>query len=117
DLAVAESNLRKERKDETKKENDERLAKAKELNDKLLQQSRAQRAAGFEDFKAGIELELLEAEKGGEQELALKKKLLNAELQIALENEKLTTNQRKLLIQQYFKDRLQLDKDYAAQRN
>src|SRR5690606_33184866 len=42
---------------------------------------------------------------------------LNAELQIALENEKLTTNQRKLLIQQYFKDRLQLDKDYAAQRN
>ena len=84
------------------------LDKAKELNDKSIQAAAERRAAEFADFKAGIELKLIAAEKGSEEELRIRQDLLRAQLQIDLEAEKLTTNQRKLLIQQYFKDRKDL---------
>lgn len=102
---------------EEKKRLDEKAAQdAKAAAEKRRAEEAAIRAAGFEDFKAGVQLQLLEVEKGTEQELALRKKLLNAQLQIDLENEKLTTNQKKLLIQQYFKDRADLEKQFAKDR-
>jgi hypothetical protein len=120
DITIAGINLQKSLQDEAKAAEEARkraAEKAKQEREKRLAEERAARLAAFEDFKAGIELQLLEVEKGSEKELEIKKKLLNAELQIALENEKLTANQRKLLIQQYFKDRLNLDKEYSSKRN
>lgn len=113
DITIEGINLQKALQDEAKKAAD----KAKQDRDKRLADERAARLAGFEDFKAGVELELLAVEEGSEKQLALKKKLLNAELQIALENEKLTTNQRKLLVQQYFKDAMELQKQFGRDRN
>lgn len=98
---------------EQKKASDEAVAKAKEAADKAREEAKKARAAGFADFKAGIELQLLAVEQGSAEELAIRKKLLNAQLQIDLEAENLTLNQRKLLIQTYFKSR----KDIEAKFN
>lgn len=117
---VLQSQITKQEKEEAKQAEDLRkqlAEKAKQDLEKRLADERAARLAGFEDFKAGVELELLAAEDGSEKQLELRKKLLNAELQVALENEKLTENQRKLLIQKFFKDRLQLEKDFGKSRN
>lgn len=95
-----------------KKEREKGDAEAKKAAEERLKRERELRAAGFEDFKAGIELQLLQVEKGSQEELALRKKLLNAELLIALEGEKLTNNQRKLLLQQYFKERTDLEAQF-----
>lgn len=95
-----------------KKEREKGDADAKKAAEERLKRERELRAAGFEDFKAGIELQLLQVEKGSQEELALRKKLLNAELLIALEGEKLTNNQRKLLLQQYFKERTDLEAQF-----
>jgi uncharacterized protein YunC (DUF1805 family) len=80
--------------------------------EKLREAAAKQRALDFEDYKAGIELKLLAAEKGSSEELDLQKQLLRAKLQIDLEGEDLTINQRKLLIQQFFKDRIDLEKKF-----
>lgn len=110
DIVVAGINLEKALIDERKKG----AEKAKENADKALEEAKKRRAAGFADFKAGIELQLLEAEKGTLKELALRKKLLNAQLQIDLEAEGLTLNQKRLLIQTYFKERKELEKGFNA---
>lgn len=117
DLNVAQSQQRKEESDERQQALDDRLKKQKENNEKALQLAREQRAAEFADFKAGKELEVMAAKEGSDEQLALRKELLRAELAIALEGEKLTNNQRKVLIQQFFKDRLQLEKDFNKARN
>lgn len=96
---------------------EKRLQKQKEADEKALQRARELRAAEFADFKAQQELKILQATKGSDEELAARKSLLRAELLVNLENEKLTNNQRKVLIQQFFKDRLQLEKDFRKQRN
>lgn len=96
---------------------EKRLQKQKEADEKALQRARELRAAEFADFKAQQELKILQATKGSDEELAARKSLLRAELLINLENEKLTNNQRKVLIQQFFKDRLQLEKDFRKARN
>lgn len=102
---------------------DERTEAAKKANDAAKKAaedaaSRAKelRAAGFADFKAGVELRLLAAKEGSEEELNIRKELLRATLQVELDNEKLTQNQRKLLIQQYFKDRVDAEKKFASDR-
>lgn len=84
----------------------------KTLNEKQLEAARKARALEFEDYQAGIELKLLAAEKGSQEELNLQKSLLRAKLQIDLEGENLSINQRKLLIQQFFKDRIELEKKF-----
>lgn len=115
-----EKQLSDERADALKKRQDAAKKAAddeKKRREEALQREKEARAAGFEDFKAGIELELLAVEKGSEEELEIKKRLLRAELQIELDNEKLTNNQRKLLIQTFFKERLALDKQYQKDKN
>jgi len=118
DIQVASINRQKQIADEQKRANDEAIAKAKENAEKAREAAAKQRALEFADFKAGIELRLLEVQKGSEAELDLRKKLLNAQLQIDLEAEGLSQNQRKLLIQQYFKDVKDLganfNKEFAA---
>lgn len=96
---------RKKAADDAKKAAEEAARKAKE-----------RRAAEFADFKAGIELQLLAAKEGSEEQLDLRKQLLRAQLQIDLDNEKLTLNQRKLLIQKFFKERLDAEKAFTANR-
>jgi len=98
--------------EERKKADEEAIARNKELNEKAIAEAAKRRAAEFADFKAGIELQLLAAEQGSIQQLELRKKLLLQELQIALENEDLTNNQRKLLIQTFFKERKELESKY-----
>ena len=65
---------------------------------------------GFEDQIAKEKLKLLQVEKGGQDELKVRQGILKAELQLALNNDKLTFNQRKLLIQQFFADQKELSK-------
>lgn len=89
--------------------------KQKELNKKALEEARKLRLAQFEDFKAGVEIQLLAAEEGSKKQLELRKKLANAQLQIDLEGENLTQNQRRLLIQQFFKDKKDLEKNFNKQ--
>lgn len=114
DLIVASIQLDKQIADERKKAAEDAAAKAKEAAEKARAEADKQRAAGFADFKAGVELELLAAEEGSMKQLELRKKLANAELQIALETEGLTQNQRKLLIQHFFKERKDLEKKFSA---
>jgi hypothetical protein len=116
DIIVKSINLEKqladERKEALKKRSDD-LKKAAEEADRLAKE---RRAAEFADFKAGIELRLLATKEGSEEELEIKKELLRATLQIELDNEKLTLNQRRLLIQEYFKSRIEAEKKFATDR-
>lgn len=107
-VLILGENLKKSVADEAKAA----LEKNKELFDKALAEARERRAAEFADFKAGIELKLIAAEKGSEEELRIRQDLLRAQLMIDLEAEKLTNNQRKLLVQQYFKDRNELQTNF-----
>lgn len=104
--ADTEANQEKEKLDK------DAAAKQKERNDKALEAAKKTRALEFEDYKAGIEVKLLASEKGSAEELDLQKQLLRAKLQIDLEGEDLTLNQRRLLIQTFFKDRLELEKKF-----
>lgn len=117
DRRVLQTNIRTQEADEFKKANEERIERLKRANEKALQLARELRAAEFADFKAGKELEVLAAKEGSDEQLAARKELLRAELAIGLENEKLTNNQKKLLIQQFFKDRIQLEKDFNKANN
>lgn len=112
DVLIASINLEKQLADERKKASDDAIAKAKENNEKAIEAAKKARAAGFADFKAGIELQLVETEKGTLKELDLRKQLARAQLQIDLEAEGLTLNQRRLLIQNYFKERKQLESTF-----
>ena len=107
-ILIAGENLKKSIADEGKAAFD----KSKELGEKALAEAKKRRALEFEDYQAGIELKLLASEKGSADELDLQKQLLRAKLQIDLEGEDLTLNQRKLLIQQFFKDRIELEKTF-----
>lgn len=108
DIIVAGANLTKAQADERQKQFD----KNKELAEKARDEAKKQRALEFEDYKAGIELKLLASEKGSREELELQKDLLRAKLQIDLEGEDITLNQRKLLIQQFFRDRKELERSF-----
>lgn len=112
DVLVTSINLEKQIADEKKKAGDDAIARQKELNDKALEAAKKQRALKFADYKAGIELKILAAEDGSRQELELQKDLLRAKLQIDLEAEGLSLNQRKLLIQTFFKERRDLESKY-----
>jgi hypothetical protein len=115
-ILIKRINLEKQLADEqaeARKKAEDAAKKAAEDAEKLAKE---RRAAAFEDFKAGIELQLLAAKEGSEEQLELRKSLLRAELQIDLDNEKLTLNQRKLLIQQFFKDRIDAEKKFVGDR-
>jgi hypothetical protein len=112
--ALAEE--RKKADEDRKKAAEEAADKAKKAAEDAAKLAKERRAAAFEDFKAGIELQLLAVKDGSEEQLELRKSLLRAELQIALDNEKLTLNQRKLLIQSFFKDRIDAEKKFAVDR-
>lgn len=107
-----ETQAAKEREDALKKAADD----AKKAAEEAARKAKERRAAEFADFKAGIELQLLAAKEGSEEQLDLRKQLLRSQLQIDLDNEKLTLNQRKLLIQQFFKGRLDAEKSFVANR-
>lgn len=107
-----EKQLAEERAEAAKKASDD----AKKAAEEAAQKAKERRAAEFADFKAGIELQLVAAREGSEEQLELRKQLLRAQLQIDLDNEKLTQNQRKLLIQQFFKERLDAEKAFLANR-
>lgn len=111
-VLVTSINLEKTLADEKKKASDDALAKQKELSEKALENAKRQRALEFADFQAGIELKILASEQGSREELDLQKSLLRAKLLIDLEAEGLSISQRKLLIQQFFKDRIDLEKNF-----
>lgn len=112
-LADEREEARKKRADNAKKAAED----AKRAREEALQREKEARAAGFADFKAQVELELLAVEKGSKEELEIRKRLLRAELQQTLDNDKLTDNQRKLLIHKFFAERLQLEKDFAKEKD
>lgn len=124
DIAIKAINLEKqiadERAEAAKKRKDEAkqaAEDAKKAREDQLQKEKEARAQGFADNKAFVELQLLAVQKGSEEELRIKKELLRAELQQALDNDKLTENQRKLLIKKFFSERLDLEKQFAKDRD
>lgn len=116
DIAIKALDLEKQLSDERKEALKKRIDAAKKEAEEAKKRAAERRAAEFEDFKAGIEIRLLAAKQGSEEELNIRKELLRAQLQIELDNEKLTDNQRKLLIQKFFKDRIDAEKKFAADR-
>lgn len=108
---------RKQAAEKRKQDNKQAFEDAKRKREEDAQREKELRAAGFADFKATIELELLAAEKGSQEELEIRKRLLRTELQISLDNDKLTENQRKLLVKKFFADRLELEKQFAKDRD
>lgn len=115
-ILIANVNLEKQLADERKEALKKRIDAAKKEAEEAARRAKERRAAEFEDFKAGIEVRLLAAKEGSEEELDLRKQLLRATLQIELDNDKLTLNQRRLLIQGFFKERLDAEKKFAADR-
>lgn len=85
--------------------------------EKQFEEEKKLRHKGFEDFVALTEVQLLASEKGSEQELNLQKRKLRATLQLNLDNEDLTQNQRLLLVKQYFKDVEDLEKGFYKERS
>lgn len=112
-LVTLNLNRQKALADEQKKAVEDAAQKAKEAADKAREAAKKQRALEFADFQAGIELKLLAVEKGSREELELQNQLLRAKLQIDLEADELSNNQRKLLVQQFFKDRKELEKTFS----
>lgn len=89
---------------------------AKKAAEDAAQQAKELRASQFADFKAKIEQEVLAAKDGSEEQLNARKRLALAQLQIDLNNEKLTENQRKLLIKEFFAERLKLEREFGKNR-
>lgn len=112
-VADERAEAEKKRKDAAKQAADD----AKRRREEELQKEKEARAAGFADFKAQVELELLAVEKGSREELEIKKRVLRAELQQALDNDKLTENQRKLLIHKFFAERIDLEKQFNKEKD
>lgn len=118
--AAAETQLldiefRQKEREKRLEANKKALEDQKKAAEEALKLAREQRQREFDDFKAGVQLQLLASEEGSREQIELRKKLMLAQLQIDLDNEKLTLNQRKLLIKQFFADRLELDKNYQAE--
>lgn len=77
--------------------------------------AKKQRAALLELEKGQIDTRLVTVQKGSIEEFELRKKLLDSERIIALEAENLTSNERKVILQKYLRDKLQLEKDFNKQ--
>lgn len=112
-ITIKQLDLQKQLADER----EEAAKKAAEEAQKRQEEAKAQRIADLEAFKARQELNDLQSEQGSEEQLTARKKLLQASLLLELENEKLTSDQRKLLIQQYFADRKKLEQDFRIERD
>src|SRR5688572_23443234 len=98
--------------DRTKQREEEKKAA-----EESARKERERRAAELEDAKAAIQIRLLGAKEGSEEELQLKKQLATAQLEIDLNNEKLTANQRKLLLNTFFKERIELQRKFNQDVN
>jgi hypothetical protein len=96
---------------EEKKQAAEKAAQdAKKREEEL----RRLRLARLNDDLAALERQLLAAEKGGQIEIDLQKKIVAAKAAIDLEGENLTTNQKKLIQKKALQDQLSLQKEYNA---
>lgn len=116
DIVVKQLNLEKQLADERAEALKKRIDAQKKADEEAAKLAKERRAAEFEDFRAAIELQLLATKEGSGEQLELRKKLMLATLQIDLDNEKLTNNQRKLLIQTFFKERTDIEKKFLADR-
>lgn len=69
----------------------------------------------LENEIAQIKLKLVEVEKGSRDELELRKKLSQAQLRLELTNDKLSSDQQRLLIAESFKERRDLTDQFNAE--
>jgi hypothetical protein len=100
--------------DKRKAEGEKNAAdRAKALQDQLQKEAEARRRA-LEDELAFQKQKLLIAKQGTQEELDARKGVAQAELNLSLDNDKLTFNQRKLLIQEFFKDQRLLTEQFNA---
>lgn len=117
-LQVGKIKQRTEDKQERDKDAEDQKKEQDALNKELLakQKEAAEKAreARLQDAKALAQLKLNEAKDGSEAQLEAQKKLLGAELDLAMNNEELTRHQKLLLADQYFRDYEQLNKDFQA---
>lgn len=108
ELKISKINNQKEIKDEQKKDFEDAKKRAEEQR----QREKDDRARALSDVKERILIQLLEVEKGSRKELQLKKDLLNAELQITLDNDKLTKTHRERLMKESLINRFELEKQF-----
>jgi hypothetical protein len=106
ELTVLRNEFARKQRENADKNSKERSAKQKELAEKELQ-----------DEVARQKIKLLNTQEGSVGELEAQSKVAAAELALALNNDKLTFNQRKLLVQQFFKDQKELTDEFNANNN
>jgi hypothetical protein len=88
--------------------------KIKELRDKNAAEARAARLSDLQDELAKVEKLLLFAEKGSQEELDLKKKVIISKRNIDLDSEKLTIDKIRLIRAKAYKDQLDLQEAFNA---
>jgi len=111
-LVLGDIKLQALRRDEAKKaaEEQERLAK------EAAAKAKERQLARLNDEKAAIERQLLTVEQGSEAELKLRQRLIGAEANIELANEKLTANQRLLIQERALKERTDMEVEFYKNR-
>ena len=102
-LIVLRNEFAKKQRENADKNSKERVAKNKELAERELA-----------DEVARQKIKLLNTAEGSFGELEAQKKVAAAELALALNNDKLTFNQRKLLVEQFFKEQRDLTDKFNA---
>ena len=105
-LIVLRNEFAKKQRENAEKNSKERSAKNKELAEKELQ-----------DQLAAQKIKLLNTKENSIAELEAQRQVSAAELALALNNDKLTFNQRKLLVQQFFKDQKELTNQFNEDNN
>lgn len=115
EIQLLDIEFRQKEREKRLEANKKAIEDQKKAAEEAAKLAREQRQREFDEFKAGVQLQLLATQEGSREQIELRKKLLLAQLQIDLDNEKLTANQRKLLVKQYFVDRLDLEKNFQAE--
>lgn len=117
EIRLANADFEADEAERLRQKQNEAAEKRKQDLQKQLEEEKKLRHKGFEDFVASIDVQLLGVKKGTQEELELQKDRLRAVLQLDLDNEELTKNQRLLLVKKYFADRDQLEDDFFKDRS
>lgn len=101
-----------ERQKEVQENAKKAAEKAKELAKKTAEEARKERVSALNDQLAILERQLLAAEKGGQIEIDIQKKIIAKKAELALAAEGLTENQIRLIKEKSLQDQLDLQNEF-----
>lgn len=107
----------KQEAEDRKKLLEEEAKKAKEAAEKRAQLIKEQRLADLNDGLAALERQLLQVEKNTQEEVNIRKKIIEQKSKIELEADKLTANQKKLIQEQALQDQIDLQEKFNVDLN